>query len=83
MTIEKLKALYNAIPFQPFVIHLADRREVQVHHRDFIAAAPSGRKIVVHQLDDSINIIDLLLVADVVPKPSDTDSGGRRKRRKP
>jgi hypothetical protein len=65
MTIERLKELYNAQPFTPFVIHLADGREVPVHHRDFIMAVPSGRTIFVAQPDDSVNIIDLLLVTDL------------------
>jgi len=59
VTIEKLRELYDATPFQPFVIHLADGRQLPVHHRDFMMAAPSGRTIVVMQPDDSLNIIDV------------------------
>jgi hypothetical protein len=65
MTIDRLKELYDAQPFRPFVIHLADGREVPVRHRDFIMAVPSGRTIFVAQPDDSVNIIDLLLVTDL------------------
>jgi hypothetical protein len=65
MTIERLKELYDAQPFKPFLLHLADGREIPVRHRDFIMAAPSGRTIVVMQPDDSLNIIDLLRVTDV------------------
>jgi hypothetical protein len=60
-----MKELYDAQPFQPIVIHLADGREVPVHHRDFVMAVPSGRTILVVQPDDSLNIIDLLLVTDI------------------
>jgi hypothetical protein len=65
MTIDRLKELYDAQPFRPFVIHLADEREVPVRHRNFIMAVPSGRTIFVAQPDDSVNIIDLLLVTDL------------------
>ncbi len=65
MTIEKVKELYEAKPFRPFVIHLADGRAVPVQHRDFIMAVPSGRTLIVLQPDDTMNIIDLLLVTDV------------------
>jgi len=65
MTIDRLKELYEAQPFRPFTIHLADGRAIPVHHRDFIMAVPSGRTVVVAQPDDSMNIIDLLLVTDV------------------
>jgi hypothetical protein len=76
MTIDRLKELYDAQPFKPFVIHLADGRDIPVRHRDFIMAAPSGRTIVVVQPDDSMNIIDLLLVTDVELKP--TRNGSRK-----
>lgn len=69
MTIEQVRALYLQQPFQPFVIHLADGRGIPVMHRDFIAHAPSGRTMVVYQPDDRMNIIDLLLVADLELKP--------------
>ena len=65
MTIEQMRAVYETQPFAPFVIHLADGRQIPVRHRDFIARAPSGRTIVVYQSDDSFNIIDLLLVTDL------------------
>ena len=79
MTIEQLRTLYNAQPFRPFVIHLADGRQVPVHHREFIMPAPSGRTLVVWQPDDTLNIIDLLLVTDLELKP--TGDGPRRRRR--
>jgi hypothetical protein len=65
MTIEQLRNVYNAQPFQPFLIHLADGRHVPVRHRDFIMPAPSGRTVIVYQPDDSFNIIDLLLATDL------------------
>ena len=77
MTIEQIKAFYHAQPFKPFVIHLADGREVPVHHPEFIMAVPSGRTLFVVQPDDTTNIIDLLLVTDLEVKPS--ISGKRRK----
>jgi hypothetical protein len=79
MTIEKVKELYDAKPFHPFVIHLADGRAVPVYHRDFIMAAPSGRTLIVLQPDDSMNIIDLLLVTDIELQLS--SNGARKKKR--
>jgi hypothetical protein len=65
MAIEQLSAAYKSEPFKPFVMHLADGREVPVLHREFILAAPSGRTVIVYQPDDSFNIVDLLLVTDL------------------
>ena len=81
MTIDRVRELYNAQPFQPFVIHLADGRQIPVHHRDFIMAAPSGRTIYVSQPDDSFNIIDLLLVTDLELKKGRNGASRRRTRR--
>jgi hypothetical protein len=79
MTVEQLRAAYNAQPFRPFVIHLADGRSVPVHHREFIMTVPSGRTIVVCQPDDTLNIIDLLLVTDLEIKT--VANGSAKKRR--
>ena len=68
MTIEQVRRLYDAQPFRPFVMHLADGRELPVHHREFMASAPSGRTVIVYQPDDSFNIVDLLLVTDLEVK---------------
>jgi hypothetical protein len=76
MTIEAIKTMYNAEPFQAFVIHLADGRQIPVHHREFIMTAPSGRTLFVCQPDDTLNIIDLLLVTDLEWKPT---NGTRKK----
>jgi hypothetical protein len=65
MTIEQLRNLYNAQPFRPFVIHLADGRAIPVNHREFIMSVPSGRTLIVAQPDDTVDIIDLLLVTDL------------------
>ena len=80
MTIEKLREIYSAQPFRPFVIHLADGRKVPVHHRDFIMSVPSGRTIVVAQPDDTLNMIDLLLITDLELTPA---GNGSRRRRNP
>ncbi len=67
--IEQLRNLYQAQPFQPFVLHLADGREIPVQHREFLAPSPSGRTVIVYQPDDSFNIVDVLLVTALEVKP--------------
>ena len=76
MTIEQLRTVYNAQPFQPFFIHLADGRTIPVLHKEFMLTVPSGRTIVVCQPDDTMNIIDMLLVTDLELQPA---SNGTRK----
>jgi hypothetical protein len=77
MTIEQLRNAYNARPFRPFVLHLADGREVPVVHREFIMSVPSGRTVVVCQPDDTLNIVDLLLVTDIEIAPAAPAPGAR------
>ena len=68
MTIEKIRELYELEPFRPFVMHLADGREIAVAHREWLASAPSGRTVIAFNPDDSFNIVDLLLVTDLEVK---------------
>ncbi len=79
MTIEQLRAFSNATLFRPFIIHLEDGRAIPVKHWEFIMAAPSGRTLSVYQPDDTLNVIDLLLVSDLEVKTATNGSGKRRK----
>ena len=80
MTSERVRELWKAEPFNPFVIHLADGRNIPVRHREFLALSPSGRTAVVFQPDDTANYIDLLLVTDLEVKPNGKSRRSRGKR---
>ncbi|MBX7075058.1 MAG: hypothetical protein K1X71_18095 [Pirellulales bacterium] len=70
MTIQQLKAIHDAQPFTPFVLHTADGRFFPVPHRDFLSHSPGGRTLVVYRDDESFSILDLLLVTEIeVPRP--------------
>ena len=79
MTIEQVRQFYSARPFRPFIMHLADGRQVAVQHPELLATAPSGRTVTVYQPDDTLNIVDLLLVTDLEIKPNSSKSGPWRK----
>jgi hypothetical protein len=80
MTLEELRSVSNAQPFRPFVIHLTDGREVPVLHPEIVVAMPSGQTILVHQADDTIDIIDLPQVNRLELRPAADGPGGRRER---
>ncbi|MFZ4731848.1 MAG: hypothetical protein ACOYK7_04835 [Pirellulales bacterium] len=65
MTVEQFREALRSRPFRPFTLHLADGRAVTVRHPEWALASPSGRTTVVMHPDDSMNIIDLLLVTDL------------------
>ena len=69
MTLDTIRYLYEARPFRPFALHLADGRNVAVQHPEVLAFAPAGRTIVVVLPDNGVRIIDLELVTEVEVKP--------------
>jgi hypothetical protein len=79
MTIEAIRSLHAAEPFQPFVLHLVDGRAVTVQNRDFMATAPNGSNVTVYQPDDSMSIIDVSQVTSIEVRPA-RKSARRRKR---
>ena len=70
MTINNIREFYSARPFNPFIIHLADGRNVLVSHPEWMSFSPSGRSIVVHGKDDSFKMIDTVLITELEVKSS-------------
>ena len=80
MTLEAFREAFNAQPFQPFTIHIADGRSIPVVSREFIMRDPQGRTVLVYQPDGRLSTIDLLLVTELEKQPNG-ESGTKRKRR--
>ena len=83
MTIEQLSKMHQARPFQPFDIHLADGRTLPVNHPEFLARSPTGRTIAVGHTDGTLEIVDLLLVVSLKPRPESSARRGRQKGQSP
>jgi hypothetical protein len=64
LTLEQIRKAYDARPFVPFVLHLADGREIAVRSREFMAE-PRGRTIAVSDPEERKHVIDILLVTDL------------------
>ncbi|HZW34608.1 MAG TPA: hypothetical protein VFF52_28040 [Isosphaeraceae bacterium] len=79
MTIEQLRNAVQARPFKPFVMHLADGRSIRVQHPESFWSVPSGRTVFISQPDDTVNIVDLLLVTDLELPPAGRPARGPRK----
>ena len=75
MTLEQFRAHYEAQPFHPFIIHLADGRQIPVPSREFVLVPPGGRSFAVYH-DNAIHVMDLLLVTEF-----ETRSDAPRRRR--
>jgi hypothetical protein len=82
MTLERIQSLYRAQPFRAFTLHLADGRDVTVKSPEFMSFSPTGRTIAVHEADESLRIIDLLLVTEAHVPSNGNGSATRRARRR-
>jgi hypothetical protein len=51
-------------PFQPFFLRLADRRALEVRHREFVAVG-RRRVIVINPQDEATSILEPLLIVSV------------------
>ena len=65
-----IRQVLHQQPFQPFVLHLADGRSIEVPHTDFISISRSGRRVIVEKGDDSFEIVDALLINSVEVRAS-------------
>jgi hypothetical protein len=77
MTVDQLRRLHRAQPFQPFEIHMAGGRLLNVPHPECLAITPPGRTVGVALTDGTIEIVDLLLVTSLKPR----SNGSPRRRR--
>jgi hypothetical protein len=78
MTIDELRRVHKAEPFQPFTLHLADGREFHVPHPEFLYMPPAvSRTVVVSTGDGLFEIVDLLLVTSI-----ELGNGHARQRRR-
>lgn len=68
MTREHIREVYDSQPFQPFIIRMADGREIEVRHREFMAIGPGGRTVVVFEPNDRMHILDVMLMTALETK---------------
>ena len=43
----RIRELLHAVPFRPFIVHMADGREYRVDHPDFVFAPPTNQSRVI------------------------------------
>ncbi|HEV2296688.1 MAG TPA: hypothetical protein VGR35_22795 [Tepidisphaeraceae bacterium] len=80
MTIQEIKRLRDAKPFEPFRVLVADGNHFDVWHPEYLGRSPSGRIITIGLDDDSFVTLDLLLVAGVHKGIKRKSKNGRTKK---
>ena len=62
----RIRELLRAVPYQPFVIRMADGREYRIDHPDFVLAAASDvPQIIVEDPDGGVHFLSVLLVTSI------------------
>jgi len=77
MTVDALRKIHTARPFQPFFLRLGDGQRLPVAHPEMLSYSPNSRLATVYLDDGSFEIVDLLLVTGL-----EVGANGRRRRRK-
>jgi hypothetical protein len=65
MRAEDIRHTQHGQPFVPFVLHLADGRQFQIPHPEFMWVAPNGRRLTLEAPDGNMEIIDPLMVTSI------------------
>ena len=68
MTIDQLREMHRAEPFNPFTLHLTDGRHIHISRPEFMMQSQRGRTICVATADGTFEIIDLMLVVSIESK---------------
>jgi len=71
MTVDKIRSLLHATPFQSFEVHTPDGRAFPVPHPDFAMLSGTGRLLHISRLQtDHEDVIDIALITDIVVPPN-------------
>lgn len=79
MTAQEFRSVFEAMPFRPFTVHLADGRAVPVPHQEYALLSPTGRTLIVYQDDESFQVLDLMLATGVEVNGKRTRKTAKRK----
>jgi hypothetical protein len=83
MMMERIRELYDAKPFKPFIIQTKEGRDVLVKHQEFMSFSPSGRHVVVHTMDNRMHFLDQKRIASVRVKRAPVKRKKPATRKKP
>jgi len=62
---EQIRELLRAVPFVPFVIHMAGGKSVPVVHPDFILAASDAPHVIVEEPNGRNHTLNVMLITSL------------------
>lgn len=69
----RIRELLHAVPFQPFVIRMADEREYRIAHPDFVLASSTEvPQVIVEDPDGRTHFLSVLLMTSIEQAPAAT-----------
>jgi len=66
---QAVRQVLNRPSAQPFALHLADGRVLDVPHPELMSISRSGRRVIVGTQDDGFEIIDVIMIVSIEIKP--------------
>ena len=75
MTVNELRHVHQARPFQAFVLRVADGREYRVSHPESMSFSQTGRTIAVATPDDAHDVLNVLLITAIHRAAPQTGNG--------
>ncbi len=63
----RIRQLLHSVPFQPFVIRMADGQEFRIEHPDFVLASSKNQSeiVVEEETSDRMHFLSALLITSV------------------
>jgi hypothetical protein len=81
MDLNSIRSALRETPFVPFVLRLADGRQVPVKHPEFVAM--NNRIVIVTDERSDTKILEPLLIVSFERSPNSDKSGNGKHKRKP
>ena len=77
MKIDQLKKVKDRVPFEPYLIHMADGRRIEVRHPDAVSwGGEDGRIVSYISPKDEWEVIDIALVTSLSGLPAKKSKKG-------
>jgi len=77
VTKEKIRAMRNASPFVPFVIHTSKGEAVRVREPGLILAASTAPRVIVQERGGRLHFINLELITSLEKEPTEPSSAAQ------
>lgn len=67
MNIEVLTSFLTAMPFEPFRIGIADGKELEVRHPDYVVMSPGKGHVMIYTSPERFQMVDSKYITRVEP----------------